>query len=194
MKTKLTVILGAALVIISSMGYGFYEMWQSAKYDKLRWEDNYKQVQSDLSIIQLEIGEFKGQMDTKVDSILKEAKIKPKMVKSITNITNNYHDTVTVTVKTKRLTDTTYSWVDTVGCVKVMGEVLMRDTIPTVLVTDKRWNSNSIFIDYTQRRKYAFPSDRFKLWKWRFLGRKERKIKEVTDCGESTFHKVEVNK
>jgi len=191
MKERIIKFVSVAILVVLAMT--FYKLWQSSRDDVRRWEENYKQVQSDLSVIQLELGDFKAHMDQSIDSVLKVSKIKPKWVKSVTEITNNYSDTVYVVAKTKKINDSLYLWSDTVGCVKVWGDVRIEDNVPTVAIKEKTFKNKSTFIKYDARAKQPFPTKRFVLWHWRpFWKRKGRFVKEVTECGETKFHEVQV--
>lgn len=190
MKTEIVKI---GIIIASILTFAF---WQSCEHkgEIKRWEENARQTQSDLTLIQLELGEFKNVMDSKTDSILKASKIKPKWVKSVTEITNNYIDTTYNITNIKETGYRKWEWTDTVGCIDVIGDVILTDSIPEVAVKSKTFNNTSTFIEYRNRAKYSFPSKRFRLWDWRLFGRKESKLKEISECGEVKFHKVEVVK
>lgn len=195
MKNKIIQILIAALVIVS-VGLSFYlGKYQSEKARANRMTENVVSLQKDINSVNYTLKELKSGIDVGLDSVLKEAKIKPKWVQEVTNITNQYIDTTMVVTNVVQVEDSVYKWKDTEGCIKIEGLVRLTGKAPIVTTTSKKYETESTFIEYVNRPMKPFPSEKFKLWQWRLpIFKKESSFKEITSCGDVKFHKVNVVK
>lgn len=184
------------VVVAIIVGLGIYSYFttqalQQAKSDKARWENNFISVQDDIKILSLKIDDVKKVQGLKMDSILKESKIKSKHVTQYieTKTTYNYMDT-TITVVTPIAKDSnSYTFADTAGCVKVNGLVKLTDSIPEVLITNKRYESNAYYVFHNERKSYKFL-----FWTWNLFGKREKQLDIITDCGKTTATNLDIIK
>jgi hypothetical protein len=185
----LVIAVLALLAIIGMGGYFAFNAIKSLKFDASVWQDNYIQTTQQIRSLKLDLSDFKTVSGIHFDSIMKVAKIKP------THVTNyienkqvyNYSDT-TITKIVKR-DDSTYAFLDTIGCIKIKGLVSTKDSIPAVSITSKTYESNSYYIFHNERKSYKFL-----FWTWNLFGKRENKLTVKSDCGENTVTNLEIRK
>lgn len=192
LKTDL-ILIGIILALIISMSV-LFQINRNNRRELIRWKTNYseldKKYSGDLSYIKLTVDEFKESSNKKIDSILIAAKIKPKQLNNFTTIINNYSDTSDVKVPVEEISDSLYEFADTLTCMKISGLVDVSKDIPVVTITDRRYDNNIYYMQYTERNKYRFLG----LWKWRLFGKKESKIQIFSECGVVNANRIDIVK
>jgi len=154
---NLTFYLVVIIVILSGVGYTYYSLNKKHKQDAERWHENYNETSKKVSQINLTLKEFKQSMDNNTDSILKIAKIKPKNVKQITNYNTYYTDTtITVIEPVFEPKNSTYPFIDSVGCFEFSGFMEVKDTVPILSVENRVFKSDFTEIEYYKKDTIHF--------------------------------------
>ncbi len=151
MKNIVTYLI-IALLLACGFGYIQYSLNKKHKADAKRWEQNYSETSKQVQQLNMTFNEFEKTMDSKTDSILKIAHIKPKHVTQITNYNTYYTDTTISVIKPnyEPLTGT-YPFTDKQGCFEFGGFIEMNDTIPELNVENRAFESD--FYDIEHYRK-----------------------------------------
>lgn len=161
------------------------------KADRLRLQENQRQYLQDSQkfvFIELKMREFIETITPKVDSILKAEKIKPKNVTNIIERHYVYRDTSYASYTpepVKTIDGIIFPFIDIKDCIRIDGFVRIDSLRPTVTITNREFQNNSIDVGYIKREK--------KLWfiaygKWR------AKLKTVNECGETTTKEIKIIK
>jgi hypothetical protein len=152
--------IGAAVLILVLTGlwYSEHNAKLKERAEKERLERNQEQLlneNAEYRKVTLTDDEFKKAITRKVDSLLKEMKLKPKFVTNV--IENHYYhgDTSSHTLPTTPQTYDgykVYTFNDTASCFKIGGFVrtfLTGD--PLVTINQRKFNNESTQIDYIRR-------------------------------------------
>lgn len=162
---NLTFYLIVIIVILSGIGYTFYSLNEMNKKNAERWEQNAHEKDKSISQFNLTFKEFKRSIDSKTDSILEIAKIKPKNVKQITVYNNHYTDTtITIIEPLYEPQNNTYPFIDKVGCFEFSGFMEVKDTVPVLNVENRAFNSD--FTEIEHYEKDTIHIFRLNLVKW----------------------------
>lgn len=146
--------------------------------------ENRKQINLELSF-----KEFKQSMTEKIDSILKASKIKPKNVTSVTERYFYYRDTSYASMRPEPV-QTPQGKIYPVDykkdCFSFKGFMIV-DTLlrPSLIVTDRKFENNSVDIGYIYRPK-KFLGIKFGKWKGDLIS--------TSDCGEEKTKHIEIIK
>lgn len=182
----------AGLVAFALISYILYNKLQDANDRASRWQDNYEEVSDiakEVASLKMTLNEVKKDVSIKFDSVMSANNIKSKSVTKYINTDHYYRDTDSIpTIVIKKDTGV-YEFSDTTECIKIKGVVFLGKDDPKVFITDKSFNTNVKYIYYNQRKKYKFL-----FWNWRLFGKKENKLKVVTDCGETTTTDLDIIK
>lgn len=163
---KTTLILIAALVLVSGVAYTYYGLNKKHAADAERWAENYAETSKNVQQISLTLNDFKKVIDKKTDSILKVAGIKQKNVTQVTNYNTYYNDTTENEVKIiYEQIKGIYDFVDNTGCFEFSGYIDMFDTIPQLNVTGRKFYSDFTEIEYVRKDTINFLGlDLVKWW------------------------------
>ena len=190
-KYYVYIILALSLVYAAFMTS---EM-QSQKDRADRMTDNYSEMKKDNRLIRLEMNEFKKTMDEKTDSILKVANIKPKWVREVHTVTNNYHITKPVEVLPEQPVvenDTVkYPFNEKIDCMTIEGFMTV-DTLKVphlYLTSGTGYENKTTSIVYERRQQW-------KLWfiKTRLFGKRKYELHTESDCGNVKTEVIKVQK
>lgn len=161
------------------------------KADNFRLESNQEQLLAEKTgyiLIKQSLDEFKKTMGAKVDSILTAEKIKPKRVTNVVERHYFYRDTSYQSYFPQPVVTREgeiFPFIDIKDCYKIEGFMKVKDLRPSVTITDRHFENNSIDISYISReKKFWFIS--YGSWK--------AKLKSVNQCGETTTKEIEVIK
>lgn len=181
----------ALVVGLGVYGYLTTVALQQTKVERDRWETNFVSVQDKIKVLSLKIDDVKKVQGLKIDSILKEVKVKPKNVTQYIEAKTiyNYGDTTITVVEPVVKDSNTYTFADTMGCVKVNGLVKLTDTVPQVFITNKRYESNAYYVFHNERQPYKFL-----FWTWKLFGKREKVLDIITDCGKTTAINLDIIK
>lgn len=171
-------------------------LWQRDQIGLLKAEQkrigsNLNQVltaqETGASVVQVKLDELENYLDKRTDSIIAVMGIKPKWIKEIAHITNNYYNNDTTIVETTQSNiPGVYNWRDTTDkCFTVGGFVKVMEKDVDVGLTEKAYNAQ---VDYVLVGKPEV----------KILGIRFRKgelyLKVSSDCGTSTVNKIDVVK
>ena len=189
---NLTFYLIAAIIVLSGLTYTYYSLNKKHKQDAERWSNNYKESSKKVSQIDLTLREFKKGMDSKTDSILEIAKIKPKNVTQITNHNTYYTDTTITVIKPLfEPKSNTYPFIDKVGCFEFGGFMKMKDTIPELTVQNRAFKSDFTEIEHYEKDTIHFIGLKAVKW-WQ---KKRITFTIIDNCtGEKRIKKFNIKK
>lgn len=189
MKKYIYLAIVGAIVALISYSYFTTIALKQANLDKARWENNFTSVQNGIKLLNLKIDEVKELHGLKMDSILEVAKIKPDNVTQYIESKEiyNYTDT-TITIVIKRDSNT-FTFTDTVGCIKVKGVVKTGGDTPQVSVTNKSYENNAYYVFHNERQPYKFL-----FWNWTLFGKRKLELDIFSDCGKITATNLQVIK
>lgn len=192
--TKYYVYIALGLAIL----YGVFmtSQFQSQKDRADRMTDNFIAMQdSTARLIRVTKKEMLKVLDERTDSIIKVANIKPKWIREIHNVTNNYHIKDTTIVKTNppvEVNDTLrYPFDEKIDCMTIEGFMTV-DTfkVPHLYLTSGTgYENKTTSIVYERRQKYKFL-----FWHWRLLGKKKYELHTESECGETKTEIIKVEK
>jgi hypothetical protein len=187
-------LIGLAIVIfLSAVGSAklFYSKYLTEKAQKERLCENQEQLlaqNTGYSQIKQTLEEFKKTMSAKVDSILTAEKIKPRQVTNVVERHYFYRDTSYNTHSPQPVITPSgeiFPFTDIKDCFKIEGYMQMKDLRPSVTITGRQFENNSVDISYIKRaHKFWFIS----------YGKWKAKLKSVNQCGENTTKEIEVIK
>lgn len=192
MKNKIILILGVITLIFGiSLYISIFKMIENKK-TAVRWENNYKESNKNVSLIKMTLKEFKEQATTKEDSLLKELNIKPKEVERIVYIENKIEmkDTVKLTI-----VDTVYdlqsfskiyTFEEKSNCISIEGYSISKYE-PEIYLTHVESNSEVSYVAYKQRRKRKLL-----FFNTRLFGKKETKLEVKSSCGELKVLEIDI--
>lgn len=189
MKINLTTVLMVLVVALMATTAIFFNNWRTERENSVRWEGNYESLKEDNHTLHLTIGEFKDQLNEKMDSVLKVANVKANHIKYITNVTNKYIDTTIVEAPVVKVDKSKYQFTDSTKCMTIKGIVDISLDTPRVVVTDRLFQNEQSYIAYWERRKWKCL-----FFKTRILGKKETKLKVVNMCGDVSWQKIDIIK
>lgn len=187
---NLTFYLIIIIVILSGLTYTFYTLNKKHKSDAERWSKNYIEVQEQIQLIDYSLKDFKKLMDNKTDSILKNAKIKPKNVTQVTNYNTYYTDTTITEIKPEYEPKTgTYPFIDKQGCFEFSGFIQMNDTLPELNVNNRDFHQDFTEIEHYEKDTIHFIGLNFVKW-WQ---KKELTYTLIDNCtGEKHVKKINI--
>ena len=167
-----------AIVLLSLSVFWLYRAKTELKQDRNRISENFEQKDRQVSQMNLTLDEFKRletKDRTKIDSLLKVSKIKPKHIKQATVVNTDYRDTtITETVYLPAIQRPDRSFVIPItsgnSCWGMKGRILSTDENSKFEITEKTAN-NSAQILVTKKRGF---------WWWK----KPERIQAFGDCGE----------
>ena len=153
-----------------------------------RQESNYQNVLAEQkgqnSTVLLTFSEFKDQMSERLDSILKVAKIKPKQVQEITNVTNNYFNSDTTIIRPV-LRDSIYPFIDVKDCFTIGGYLRVINDKPELAITERKFDNEIDIIGYWHRpHKFLFIK----------YGKRQYDINGVAKCGDVKVSQIKIIK
>jgi len=177
------------IVLLSLTCFWLFKSKNSIKQDRNRLSENFEQVTNSNRLLNLNLDEFKElnlKDKTKIDSLLKVIKIKPKQLKSATVINTIYKDTIVekiVYLPAKKQKDESFIIpIETDnGCWGMKGLILSKDGESRFKVTERTAN-NSAQLVVTKRKKFLF---------WTI---KKEKYQAFSDCGEVNFTQINIVK
>ncbi len=163
---NLTFFLIVCIIILAGLSYTFYSLNEKHKNDAVRWEQNAQEIKLNIQQQNLTLKEFKKYMNSKTDSILKIAKIKPKNVTQITNYNTYYVDTTLNVIKPKyEPLNGVYPFIDNTGCFEYSGFIKMLDTVPELNIEERKFFSDFTDIEYMRKdTMHFFWLDWVKWW------------------------------
>jgi hypothetical protein len=192
-KIKIWLIISGVVTFILFVAAAkiYYDKYQNEKEEKERLRENQEQLLAEktgYSLIKQSLDEFKKTIGAKVDSILTAEKIKPKRVTNVVERHYFYRDTSFHSYSPQPIITREgeiFPFTDIKDCFKIEGYMQMKDLRPSVTITDRHFENNSIDISYISReKKFWFIS--YGSWK--------AKLKSVNQCGETTTKEIEVIK
>lgn len=165
--------------------------FQSYQLDKAgskieRLSDNFTEMQTINKNLKLSVDEFKEYSSQRIDSIMEQAKIKPKWVKEYTTVTNNYYDTTIVEAPVEKVDSFEYSFLEANECFSVGGIVNIKDSIPEVSINYREFTDSLDIIKYLKPKKFWFIRS--------YLFGKEEELEIRGNCGTYEYNNVKVIK
>ena len=141
-------------------GFGYFQFSQNQKHKKQaeRWERNFAEQGEKFQLLDMTLKEFKKHIDSKTDSILKIAKIKPKNVTQITNYNTYYTDTTISVIRPNFDVKTaSYPFVDNTGCFEYVGNIIVDSLArPELNILERKFFSDFTDIEYIKKDTMHF--------------------------------------
>ena len=196
MKLIPTKYLYLAIALLLAFG-GFMTSQMISQKDRAdRMTDNFTEMRDSTNrLIRLTKKELMEVLDERTDSIMKVAKIKPKWVREVHTITNNYHITKPVEVLPQKPVvenDTLkYPFAEKIDCMTIEGFMTV-DTLKVPhlwLTSGTGFENKTTSIVYERRNKYKFL-----FWHWRLFGRKKYELHTESECGDTKTEIIKIEK
>jgi len=192
------------IITLAAVTANFYISWKTQKENAQRWEHNYEQLQDTLSgLITLKNKEIQDYVKNELRGFAKEVydslNIKSKQVVEITEQHNHYHlgDTVFIQPSEPIISqgEIKYPVYEKMNCMTIAGYMVVKDTVPSLVLTEETgYDNTTVYIQYWERQKYTFPSEKFRLWRWKLWGRKVNELHSQSKCGDVTIQRINVIK
>lgn len=173
------------LILIGIVSFQSYQL-EKADNKINRLSDNFQEIQQSNKQLRFTMEEFKEYSGKKMDSIMEEAKIKPKWVKEYTTVHHNYYDTTIVEVPVEKVDTFIYSFMEKNECFTIGGNVNIKDSIPKVEITHREFTDNLSIIKYLEPKKFWFIRS--------YLFGKTEELEIVGDCGVYEYDNIKVVK
>jgi len=155
--------------------------------DKInRLSDNFGELQKSNKQLRLTVDEFAEYSSDRMDSIMEQAKIKPKWVKEYTTVHHNYYDTTIVEAPVEKVDTFEYSFLESNDCFTVGGIVNVKDSIPKVEINHREFTDSLDIIKYLEPKKFLFIRS--------YLFGKTEELEIVGNCGIYEYNNIKVIK
>jgi len=190
---NLTFYLIVIIIVLAGLSFTYYSLNKKNKETAKRMEENFYQTsKKQYQLFNLTLKEFKESMDSKMDSIVKKSGIKPKWLKQVTNNITYYTDTtISFILPEYEPNNNTYPIVDKQGCFEFSGFIKMKDTIPSLTIEDRKFNSDFTELEYMERDSIRFLGRNWaNRWPW---AKKYLNYKIIDNCtGEKKITKINI--
>ena len=125
--------------------------------------------------------------DQRLDSVFKALRIEKKRVSEVITVTEYVHDTIPVEVTPDPVIvngKTIYPVKINKDCLKFIGEMTVKDTIPTFKLKEFTWDNNIDIVTYWERKKILLLR----------IGKKQYLTTAKADCGEVKIRDIKIVK
>jgi hypothetical protein len=190
---KLYFIL-AAIAVVLGMGATIGILSNNLKKEKARANreaENTKQLlnekDSKIATLQLTTAELIAFKDQRLDSVFKALRIEKKRVSEVITIKEYVHDTIPIIVTPDPIIingTTVYPVKIEKNCLTIIGQMTVKDTIPTFKLKETIWDNNIDIVTYWERKKILLLR----------IGKKQYLTTAKADCGEVKIRDIKIVK
>ena len=184
----------AAIVVVLGMGATIGILSNNLKKEKARANreaENTKQLLNEkdakFATLQLTTDELIAFRDQRLDSVFKALRIEKKRVSEVITVTETVHDTIPVIVTPDPVIvngKAVYPVKINKDCLKLIGEMTVKDTIPTFKLKEFTWDNNIDIVTYWERKKILLLR----------IGKKQYLTTAKADCGEVKIRDIKIVK
>jgi len=140
-----------------------------------------------IATLKLTTDELIAFRDQRLDSVFKALRIEKKRVSEVITIRETVHDTIPIEITPKPVFingKTVYPVNINKNCLKLIGQMTVKDTIPTFTLKEFKWDNAIDIITYWERKKVLFLR----------IGKKQYLTTAKADCGEVNVRDIKIVK
>lgn len=156
-----------------------------------RIEQAYKVAEDDNKALVLKYNELNKRQKDRINKLSDSLKIKPKFITEYVYI--KIRDAITITdtvfIPTTKIVDDFFTFKEDTACFSIEGVINIEDSIPSIAITKYKYDNNSEYLVYLERRKMEWW-----IFKYKSLRKKDVTLEVISECGTVNVENVKLIK